>query len=346
MVTLKEIAERCSVSIATVSNILNGKQNVSESTRERILQVIKETGYKPNYMARGLRASKTHSIGLILDDLTDFSSPGIVDGIMSHFEEYNYKTIIENLRFYSKWGTRWYQNEGYRESVSSAIEEFLAIKVDGIIYVAGHSRDINCIPSDLNIPFVISYAFTDVPGISTVEIDDVKSASNMTQYLIKNGHKSIAVVAGKKDNIHTVRRLEGIKQAAAENGLKIDDEIIVYGDWMSDSGYNACRVIFNSKKEFSAIFCLNDLMAAGVYSYLNEIGKTPQKDVSIVGFDNRTLSRYLKPSLTTMEIPLVEIGKKSAELLLNQIESDKDVATQKYFVPCNLIERNSVRDIK
>ena len=346
MITLKEIAEQCSVSIATVSNILNGKSNVSKSTKERILKIIKETGYKPNYMARGLRASKTHSIGLIIDDLTEFSSPCIIDGIMSYFEEHNYKTILENLRFYSKWGTKWYQNEGYSESVSSAIEEFLAIKVDGIIYVAGHSRDINCIPSDLNIPFVISYAFTDVPGISTVEIDDEKSAYNMSNYLINNGHKNIAVVAGKKDNIHTVRRLEGIRQAIAENSLQIDEKLIAYGDWTSDSGYNACESIFNSQKEFSAIFCLNDLMAAGVYDCIDAHGKIPEKDISIAGFDNRTISKYLKPSLTTMEIPLAEIGKKSAELLLNQIESTEGVTIQKCFVPCNLIERDSVRNIK
>ena len=107
MVTLKEIAEKCSVSITTVSNILNGKSNVSERTKERVLQVIKETGYRPNYMARGLRAARTNSVGIIIDDLTEFSSTGIIDGIMSYFDEHNYKAILENLRFYSKWGTKW-----------------------------------------------------------------------------------------------------------------------------------------------------------------------------------------------------------------------------------------------
>ena len=177
MVTLKEIAEKCSVSITTVSNILNGKSNVSENTKERVLKVIKETGYRPNYMARGLRASKTNSVGIIIDDLTEFSSTGIIDGIMSYFDEHHYKAILENLRFYSKWGTKWYHNKGYEDSVQQSIDEFESIKVDGIIYVAGHARCISCIPENLNIPLVISYAFTENPGISSVEFDDRLSRS-------------------------------------------------------------------------------------------------------------------------------------------------------------------------
>ena len=118
MVTLKKIAELCSVSITTVSNILNGKSNV----------------YKPNYMARGLRASKTNTLGIIIDDLTEFSSPQIIDGIMSFCEENNYKAILENLRFYSKWGTKWYHNQGYKVAVQQAIEEFSSIKISNFTF--------------------------------------------------------------------------------------------------------------------------------------------------------------------------------------------------------------------
>lgn len=345
MITLKEIAEKCNVSIATVSNILNGKSNVSEDTKERVLKVIHETGFRPNYMARRLRASKTQSIGIIIDDLTEFSSPQLIDGIMSYLEEHKYKSILENLRFYSKWGTKWYHNKGYETEVEAAIREFSAIKVDGIIYVAGHARNISCIPSDLGIPVVISYAFTNLPGISTVEIDDVQSAYNLATYLINNGHKKIIALAGTKDNIHTLRRIEGLKKALADNKITFDDSQIYYGDWKSDSGYETCKELIENKKDFSAIFCFNDLMAAGVYDYLND-HDISTNDISIVGFDNRTVSQFLKPALTTMEIPLYEVGRKSAETILNQINSKKDVAKQEYFITCNLIERKSVKNIK
>ena len=344
MITLKEIAEKCSVSITTVSNILNGKSNVSEHTKERVLKVIKETGYRPNYMARGLRASKTNSVGIIIDDLTEFSSTGIIDGIMSYFDEHKYKAILENLRFYSKWGTKWYHNTGYEESVQQAIDEFESIKVDGIIYVAGHARCISCIPKNLNIPLVISYAFTEQPGISSVEFDDANAACDITTHLIENGHKKIAVIAGTKNNIHTERRLEGFKRAMKAHNLTVKDSDIKNGNWDSDSGYENAKALLEGS-DYTAVFCFNDLMAAGVYDYLYEKNLVPGKDISVAGYDNRTISKYLKPALTTVEIPLNDIGRKSAELILNQINNPDDFEPQRSFVQCGIIERDSVGKI-
>ncbi len=344
MITLKEIAEKCSVSITTVSNILNGKSNVSQATKDRVLQVIKETGYRPNYMARGLRASKTNSVGIIIDDLTEFSSTGIIDGIMSYFDENHYKAILENLRFYSKWGTKWYHNKDYEDSVQQAIDEFEAIKVDGIIYVAGHARSISCIPENISVPLVISYAFSEQEGISSVEFDDVKAACDITKHLIKNGHKRIAVIAGSKNNIHTGRRLEGFKQAMKENKLSVKDSDIRYGNWDTPSGYENAKELLPGS-DYTAVFCFNDLMAAGVYDYLYENKLVPGKDISVAGYDNRTMSQYLKPPLTTVEIPLYDIGRKSAELILHQIQNPDDKETQHHFVQCGIIERESVGKI-
>ena len=343
MVTLKEIAEKCSVSITTVSNILNGKSNVSLKTKERVLSVIKETGYRPNYMARGLRASKTNSVGIIIDDLTEFSSTVIIDGIMSYFDENHYKAILENLRFYSKWGNKWYHNKDYEDSVQQAIDEFEAIKVDGIIYVAGHARCISCIPDNLNIPLVISYAFTEKPGIASVEFDDMQAACDMTTKLIKDGHKKIAVIAGTKTNIHTQRRLEGYKKALKEQGLE-DCKYLRYANWDRESGYEAAKELLADSK-CTAVFCFNDLMAGGVYDYLNEKGLVPGKDISVAGYDNRTMSQYLKPALSTVEIPLYDIGRKSAEVILNQITNAEDFKAQQYFVQCGIIERESIGKI-
>lgn len=345
MITLKEIAERCNVSIATVSNILNDKANVSEETKARILKVIEETGYKPNYLARHLRATKTQSVGIIIDDLTEFSSPEIIDGVMSYLEEHNYKAVLENLRFYSKWGTKWYHNQGYETAVAQAIQQLSAIKVDGIVYIAGHARNIDCLPENPEVPIVLSYAFTDNKNISSVEIDDMQSAYNLATHLIKNGHKNIACIAGKKDNIHTLRRLEGLKKALADNGLSLKDENLQYGDWKSDSGYEAAKVLFQNPTDITAIFCFNDIMAAGAYGYLNDSQTRSTEDISIVGFDNRTVSSFLKPALTTMKIPLYDIGRKSGELVLNKIDKNETKGKQECLISCELIERKSVKKI-
>ena len=295
-------------------------------------------------MARGLRASKTNSVGIIIDDLTEFSSTGIIDGIMSYFDEHKYKAILENLRFYSKWGTKWYHNTGYEESVQQAIDEFESIKVDGIIYVAGHARCISCIPKNLNIPLVISYAFTEQPGISSVEFDDANAACDITTHLIENGHKKIAVIAGTKNNIHTERRLEGFKRAMKAHNLTVKDSDIKNGNWDSDSGYENAKALLEGS-DYTAVFCFNDLMAAGVYDYLYEKNLVPGKDISVAGYDNRTISKYLKPALTTVEIPLNDIGRKSAELILNQINNPDDFEPQRSFVQCGIIERDSVGKI-
>jgi len=347
MITLKEIAKKCSVSIATVSNILNNKSNVSEETKERVLQVIKETGYKPNYMARGLRATKTNTIGLLIDDLTQFSASTLVDGIMSFLEEKNYKSIIENLRFFSKFGSKWEDNELYKNAVSSAIQEFDAVKVDGIIYIASHCRAIDSIPENNTIPTTICYAFSKNNNIPSVMIDDIAAAYKLTNHLISNGHKEIAIILGAKDNIHTDKRLAGLKQALDENNIPLTEQILYYGDWSFTSGYNSCKNLFESGKKFTAIFCFNDMMAAGAYKYLREIKLTPGEDISIVGFDNQFDEDLIEPKLTTMKLPLFEIGRKSGEIILNCINNpdSNNNNPNETFIDCTFIEGQSVKKI-
>lgn len=342
MKTLKDIAKECSVSIATVSNILNNKSNVSTETKERVLKVIKESGYKPNYMARGLRATKTNTIGLLIDDLTQFSTPLLVDGIMSYLEENNYKSVIENLRFFAKWKNKWEENEAYNKAVASAIQEFDAIKVDGIIYVASHCRNIDSIPQDNDIPTAICYAFSEKNALPSVMINDEQASYEMAKYLINNGHTDIAVVLGSKDNIHTKKRLLGLQKALNESNITINPQLMYSGDWTVDGGYSSCKNLFESGQKFTAIFCFNDVMAAGVYKYLSEKNLEPGKDISVAGFDNRFEEGILKPKLTTMQIPLFKIGQKSAEIILNQI-NEKNTESKELYIDCNLIEGESVK---
>lgn len=339
MITLREIADECCVSIATVSNILNGKTNVSEETKKRILKKIEETGYKPNFMARGLRAKNSKIIGLIIEDISLFSSPGIIEGIMAYFESLNYKVILENLRLYSKWGHDWYKKNEYENEVNQSIEELISINVDGIIYVAGHARIIDCIQPNLKIPLVISYSFSSNPQFNSITINDKDSAKMMTDYLIGKNHKNIAVIQGSAKNIHTLNRFKGFSESLKENNIQINPKIIRNGNWTRESGFTECKKLFESKESFSAIFCFNDLMAAGVYDYIKHTDKTIGKDIFVCGFDNNMISEFLNPTLTTMKIPLEEIGKKSAETLYKKLCDEETADIQ---ISCSLIKRESV----
>ena len=340
MITLKELAAQCGVSIATISNILNGKSNVSEKTKERVLKVIDETGYKPNYMARTLRARKTNTVGLIIDDICAFSSPNLIEGVLDLLEAQGYKAIIETLRLYSKWNNSPDSAE-YEKAVRESVDEMLSIKVDGILYIAAHAHDIEYFEKNLDVPIVIAYAYQTDNSIPTIKIDDFESSYIMTKHLIKKGHKKIAIIGGGENDRHEQDRLQGFEKAMKEASLPVDKNLFDLGHWSREGGKEACTRLFSKSLDFTCIFCFNDLMAAGVYDYLNEKGKKPGKDYAVAGFDNREMSAYLNPSLTTMEIPLEEIGRESAAVLLKKIGGTK-IKTNDIKIPCRLIERDSV----
>mgnify|MGYP003747049247 CR=1 FL=1 len=343
MITLKGIAQACGVSVSTVSNILNGKTNVSEHTRRKVLEVVQQTGYQPNYFAQGMRKQKTRAIGIIVEDLDLFSTTPIVEAIMAECEEQNYRTILINLRLYDKWQDTWYNDEAKLHSVlQPSIKELLTIKVDAMMYIAGHCRIINCFPDDFTIPAIVVYGISKSPRFPSVVIDDEKGGYDVAKYLISMGHRKIGVIAGTPDNLHTQKRLMGFQKALFESNILFNPDLVRYGDWMRPSGYKEMEGL--AKEDITAVFCLNDVMAAGAYDYLYDHGIKIGQDLSLTGYDNKEISDYLRPSLTTNEIQLKTIGKTSAGILLEMLEGDsvgngnQDIIK----IPCRLIIRKSV----
>lgn len=348
MVTIKEIARECNVSAAMVSNALNGRQNVSGETREKVLRTIREKGYQPDYVARGLRKKKTNMIGIIAEDICQFSTPAIMEGIMKYCEEKKYRTMIQNLRLYARWGELWYENESaYRSVLDPVMQEMLSIKVEGLIYVAGHARVIRYFKEEMPIPTVMAYAYTHSPYTPSVVVDDEKAACDLTRYLISMGHRKIGVIAGKADNIHTASRLRGYQKALFEENMLYNPNWVHYGDWEKESGYRyAGEVVADGA---TAVFCMNDKMAGGVYDYFHEHGIRVGEDISVVGFDNQELAQYCHPGLTTMKIGLAEIGAEAAGILVEKLESESDdsrpARVLEKRVLCSLVERESVKRI-
>ncbi len=344
MVTLKEIARMCGVSVSTISNILNGKPKVSEETRQRVLEIVKQTGYQPNYFAQGMRKQKTRIIGIIVEDLSEFSTPPLVEAIMAYCEDNNYRTILLNMRLYDKWQDTWYHDELKLQSVlQPSLQELLSIKVDGILYVAGHCRVINCFPEDFKIPAAVVYAVSKSDRFTSVVIDDEKGGYDMTRYLISMGHRRIGVIAGAADNHHTQRRSLGYQKALFEEQVLFNPDWIRYGDWKRSSGYLETEYLV--KQGVTAIFCMNDTMAAGCYDYLYDHDSKIGQDISVVGYDNKEISQYLRPRLTTNDIGLAEIGKKSAEILIKYIENEFEEPSTIIKMPCQMVLRESVSRI-
>lgn len=349
MVTLKEIAKECNVSPTTVSNILNGKPKVGEETKARVLEVINRRGYRPNYIAQGLRNQKTKMIGIIAEDIAQFTTPEVVEGIMSFCEERGYRTIVKNLRLYARWNDSWFSNEtSYHSILDPVMKELDSIMVDGIIYIAGHARVIHCFSEDFRIPAVMAYAFDSNPKIPAVAIDDKKSAYEMVQYIISKGHRKIGVIGGRADNIHTQQRLLGYQKALFENQILYNPAWIRYARWDKESAYREAKELL--KTDVTAVFCMADRMAGGVYQYLAEKGLRAGEDIAVAGFDNHDIAEFFVPGLTTTALPLKEIGHTSARLLLQQMEGDEpegkeDGHSTQILIPCTFIERESVHRI-
>ena len=346
MITVKEIARRCNVSISTVSNILNGKPKVSEETRQKVMKVVQETGYLPNYYAQGMRRQNTKVIGIIVEDLSEFTTP-IVEAAMAYCEDHSYKTILVNMRLYDRWQDTWYEDDLKLKSVlKPSIQELLSFKVDGIIYVAGHCRKVNCFPENLGMPGVVAYAISGSNKYPSIVIDDEQGGYDMTRYLIEHGHRRIGVIAGIAGNLHTQNRCVGYQKALYEAGILYNPDWIQYGTWERPSGYDLAERLL--KEDITAIFCMNDKMAAGAYDYLYEQGIAIGRQISMVGYDDVGISRYLRPQLTTNAIQLKDIGAESAQMILNLLDGSCKVEEKKATlvkIPCRMVERNSVMTI-
>ena len=328
MVTLKEIAEICNVSVTTVSNILNGKAKAGEETKKRVLEVVKEMGYQPNYIAQGLRNNKTKTIGIIAEDLAQFTTPAIIESIMKYCEAEGYRTVVQNLRLYGRWEDRWYHNdEAYHSVLYPTIQQLKALKVDGIIYIAGHARVIQAFPEDFNIPAVMTYAYNESDNVPSVVLDDEGASYEMVKHVLDKGHRKIGVIGGLATNIHTQKRLLGYQNALFDAEVLFDPALICYGDFERETGYKYAKILIE-EHSVSAIFGMTDRIAGGVYDYLEEKGLVAGIDISVVGFDDQDIASFFRPPLTTARLPLYTIGTRSAEVLLDMLKEEDNNSTK------------------
>lgn len=343
MVTLKDIAEMCGVSTSTVSNVLNGINKAGDEVKQRVLAAVEETGYQPNFFAQGIRKTKTKTIGIIVEDLCQFTSPHIVETILDHLEQNGYKTVLMNLRMYYRWKKSFVEDPVVlNEALKSVLQQMRAIKVDGIIYVAAHTRVMKVMPDDFPIPTVFAYGYEDREGIPSVIIDDEASAYELVSYLIGKGHRKIGVIAGSEENFHTKARIKGFQRALFDAGIPFDPNSIHFGDWYWDSGYELSKELL--KNDYSALWCMNDRMASGAYVGSRELGFEVGKNLAIAGFDDHELSSSLYPTLTTLRLPLYDIGYKAAMLLVDMLEHPDSFAMPQspFRVKGELVVRNSV----
>lgn len=340
MATMKDIALRTGVSVATVSNVLNGKPGAaSDSKAQEIFTIAQELHYHPNSFAKNLKLRRSNSIGIITEDLTVFNTPEIVDGIESYCEEHGYEIIVDNMRLFKRYKNDFTDTPQHSRYFENALSTLVSKQVEGIVYVGYHCREISFLPTFGDIPFVYAYCFPKGGGFSSVYPDDENAGYHVGQTLIRCGHRKIGVIVGPVTSIHAQSRLCGFQRALLENQILYNPETTFWGDWSRNSGYEIAEKLLSM--DITAIFAMNDLMTSGVYTYCLEHNIAVGRDISLFGYDNRDIVDLYSPAISSVAPPLHEIGRRSAELVLRQIQSNT-LINERFLLPCSVHLRDSV----
>lgn len=340
MATMRDVAILAGVSTATVSHVVNGSKKISPETTERVLRAISQVNYKPNTLAKSLRMGQTHTIGILVEDIRGLPVSGIVSGISETLAKGGYKTILYDLHLLEKLYNQYEQIGTYRQRINEGLNFLQSSDVDGIIYVAMHDRHLDYLFDPMDTPLVFAYSHgTETDTYVTYSNRD--SAADMIRYLLNKGHERIAVIAGHPHSYPTAQRLLGVQMALQQTGLALPQEYIQYGNWEYESGKEQTRKLLKLDPLPTAIFAMNDLMAAGCMAELMSAGLRIPDDMAVAGFDNREIAAYLQPSLTTVALPTTEIGTEAALRIIDMISNPSPHPVRK-IIRCSIIERNSV----
>lgn len=304
---LEDIARESGFSIATVSRVLsNSTYPVKASVREKILETAHAMGYRPNLVARSLRTDQTNTVGILVDDLLSPFTPPVVRGIQDQLKENNYMSLIVN----SDWDV---------EQEHAGIDSLLSRPVDGIIFVEYSHLTSSEALTNANKPGVFVHRLFGTPIKNSVVPDDIYGASLAVDHLIHLGHRSIAYISGLENWHNSKERLEGYKKTLERHGIPLVEEWIRSGDWEIEGGYSGTQGLLELSNRPTAIFAANDLMAVGVIYAIQDAGLSVPHDIAVVGYDNREFTWVVRPNITTVEMPVYEMGRIAAEILLQQI---------------------------
>ncbi len=309
--TLADVAGLAGVHTSTASRALNEstRPKVSRATVAAVLDAARELNYRPNSLARGLKMSRTFTVGMLIPDLTNPLFPPIVRGIEDRLRESGWTLIIANT-----------DNDDIKER--SILDSMTARRVDGLI-LATARRDYPLLDeiSASGIPMVLVNRTTDEPTVPAVLGDDHSGIGQAVRHLVALGHTKIAHVGGTQDVSTGLARHHSFISWMSTEGLDPDPSRIIFARWFQeDRGAEAFEELLDSGAEFTAVVCGNDLIALGVYHVMRERGLRCPEDISVVGYNDTSFNDGLWPPLTSVRIPHYEIGFRAAALLIDAID--------------------------
>ncbi|MBO5246466.1 MAG: LacI family DNA-binding transcriptional regulator [Eubacterium sp.] len=330
--TIKDIANRTGLGLATISSYLNGG-NVREKNREKIEAAIKELNFEVNEVARGLKTNRTYTIGVVIPELNNIFCTEIITAMEDILRKKGYATIVCDCRT---------DKQLEREAV-----EFLYRKrVDGIINMPVDSSGAHLKQfADAKKPMIIIDRKLPELSCDSILVDNQDAAKKAVDILLENGHEKIAMVTGPKEIYTAHERYKGYEAALNQAGIKVDSKLVVHSDYTIRGAVAGVTELLEHHPEVTAVFAANYEMTMGTMIALNEKGIRIPKDLSVIGFDNREFARALHPTLTIITQPTEAIARHAAELMLKKLESDETTTPTEIYLETEVMHGKSVQNM-
>lgn len=337
MTTLKDVAERVGVSVQTVSNVVNERSVVHPTTRERILRALEELNYHPNLVARGLRRRRSQTLGFLVVDpspryLSDPFHSEVVTGIADVAREHGYGLLIQATLL------------DETSQPQELLRAFQQNRIDGgVITLAGRpelrQRYLKQIVA-LQQPFVLLEQKVDAPKGACILGENRRGAFEATEYLINKGHTHIAFLSGNIAWPAIEERMKGYREALQAHHYGNKQAVFAYCDWTAQAAFGATTNLLTSHPEITAILGANDVLAVGALQAIQSLERSIPADVALIGFDDFSFTRYVRPQLTTVRLPGYDMGYRAAQMLLEYFQTGC-FSTPEVHLPTGLIIRDS-----
>jgi LacI family transcriptional regulator len=329
MTTLKKVAEHTGLSIKTISRVVNNDPNVNAQTRQIVMDAIREVGYRPNAAARHIRNRRSHTLGLITDEVaTNPFAVNIIKGAQECASEHNMMLLIA-------------VTSGDVERTAAVVETMLERQVEGVMYASWYHRAVTLPDNIYEAPTVLVDCFVEDHRLPSVVPDEFDGGFRATEILIQKGHQRIGLINLPLEVPAGRGRLAGYRQALQHYHIPFDADLVrTNATGQADAGYAEACALIDVANPPSAIFCGNDRTAMGAYDALKERGIRIPQDMALIGFDNQDfIAAYLRPPLSTMALPHYEMGRWAVEHLLNPPQSAAPIEA---MLHCPYIQRASV----
>lgn len=321
--TIYDIAEKLNITAATVSRALNGNSKISEATRQLVNDTAKEMNYEQNKLALALKSGKSFNIGVIVPRIDSNFFASVIRGIEEELYPHGYHVIIcqthdqENLEI---------------ENINS----LLNAQVDGILMSISNAKlETNEHFQKLlrkGVPLIFFDRKKDIPGVSSVTIDDFKGAYDATKHLIKQGCKRIAHLSNNREMQIFKNRYLGYKQAIIDSGLEFDESLVIETISKVLEGRKTTKQFLAMKNPPDAIFSASDFTALGAIEEIKAHGLKIPEDISVVGFSNEPFTRFMELSITSVDQSPIEMGRLTAQVFLEEANNSKKIKSEKRVV--------------